>query len=93
MAAVHECGFGLVDHSPYSPDLATSDYFLFPNMNKYKAGKQYIWNGVISAVEDFSEDQDESFYTTKIQVLQHQWKKCVGPPGRLCWKINHIVLD
>ena len=51
-------------------------------MKKHKAGKQY-GNGdeVISAVEDFSEDQDESFYTTKIQVLQHQWKKCVDPRG------------
>ena len=30
MAAVHDCGFELVDHPPYSPDLAPSDYFLFP---------------------------------------------------------------
>ena len=34
MAAVHDCGFELVDHPPYSPDLAPSDYFLFPNMKK-----------------------------------------------------------
>ena len=34
MAAVHDCGFGLVDHPPYSHDLALSDYFLFPNMKK-----------------------------------------------------------
>ncbi|XP_052827628.1 histone-lysine N-methyltransferase SETMAR-like [Octopus bimaculoides] len=33
-AAVNDCGFGLVDHLPYSPDLAPSDYFLFPNMKK-----------------------------------------------------------
>ena len=32
MAAVHEYGFELVDLPPYSPDLAPSDYFLFPNM-------------------------------------------------------------
>ena len=34
MAAVCDCCFELVDHSPYSPDLAPSDYFLFPNMKK-----------------------------------------------------------
>ena len=34
MAAVRDCGFELVDHPPYSPDLAPSDYFLFPNMKK-----------------------------------------------------------
>ena len=41
---------------------------------------------VISAVEEVFEDQDESFYITGIQALQHQWK-CVeacGPQGRLC---------
>ena len=32
MAAVHDCGFTLLDHPPYSPDLAPLDYFLFPNM-------------------------------------------------------------
>ena len=34
MAAVHDCGIELDDHPPYSPDLAPSDYFLFPNMKK-----------------------------------------------------------
>ena len=59
------CGFELVDHLPYSPDLAPSDYFLFPNL----AWKQY-WTDdeVISAVEGFFEDQDESFYTTGIKA-------------------------
>ena len=37
-AAVCDCGFELVDHPPYSPDLELSDYFLFPNMKKHLAG-------------------------------------------------------
>ena len=54
MAAVHDCGFELFDHPPYSPDLAPSDYVLFPNMIKHLAGKQYRTDDeVISAVEDF----------------------------------------
>ena len=36
---------------------------------------------VISAVEDFFEDQDERFYTTGIQALQNRWKKCVDRRG------------
>ena len=55
MAAVHDWGFELVDHPPYSPDLAPSEYLLFPNMKKHLAGKQYWTNNeVIFAVEDFS---------------------------------------
>ena len=32
MSAVYDCGFELIDHPPYSPDLAPSDYLLFPNL-------------------------------------------------------------
>ena len=35
----------------------------------------------IFAVEDVFEAQDESFYTTGIQALQHRWEKCVDRRG------------
>ena len=41
MAAVCDFGFELVDHPPYSPDLAPSDYFLFLNTKKNLAETQY----------------------------------------------------
>ena len=48
---VRGCGFELVDLPPYSPDLASFDYFLFPNMKKHLAGKHYRTDDeVISAV-------------------------------------------
>lgn len=82
MAAVHDCGFELVDHPSYSPGLAPSDYFLFPNMRKHLAGKQYQTDDeVISAAEDFFDHQSESIYTKGIQSLQHRWKKCVDHRG------------
>ena len=81
MAAVHDCGFELVDHPPYSPDLAPSYYFLFPNiMKKHLAGKQYQTDDKC-AVEEFFKNQDESFYPMGIQALQHRWKKCVDWRG------------
>ena len=73
MAAVHDCGFELVDHPPYSPDLAPSDYFLFPNMKKkHLARKQYRTDDEVIGLQlrTFFEDQDESSYTTGIQALQ-----------------------
>ena len=30
MARIHDCGFELVPHPPHSPDLAPSDFHLFP---------------------------------------------------------------
>ena len=82
MSAVHDCGFELIDHPPYSPDLAPSDYFLFPNLKKHLARKRYETNDdVISVVEDFFEGQEENFYATGIRALQHRWKKCVDRRG------------
>ena len=41
-ADVLDCGFELVDHPPHSPDLAPSDYFLFPNMKKKHLSGIYL---------------------------------------------------
>ena len=82
MSAVYDCGFELIDHPPYSPDLAPSDDFLFPNLKKHLAGKRYeIDDDVISAVEDFFESQEDNFYATGNRALQHRWKKCVDRRG------------
>ena len=32
MAAATECGFGVLPHPPYSPDLDPSDFYLFPKL-------------------------------------------------------------
>ena len=78
MAAVHDCGFELVDHCPNAP----THHFLFPNMKKALGWKAVLdRDKVISAVEDFLEDQVESFDTIGIQAPQHWWKKCVDCKG------------
>jgi len=33
-SAAAECGYELVPHPPYSPDLAPSDFYLFPLLKK-----------------------------------------------------------
>ncbi|MCU7903102.1 MAG: transposase [Candidatus Thiodiazotropha sp. (ex Lucinoma aequizonata)] len=82
MAALHDCGFELIGHPPYSPDLAPSDFHLFPNMKKELAGKHYANdNDVISAVEEFLDLQEDTFFASGIQALQHRWQKCVDLQG------------
>ena len=67
MTAVHDCGFELIDHPLYSPDLAPLNYFLFPKLKKHLAGKRYESNDdVISAVEDFFEGQEENLLKCEI---------------------------
>lgn len=38
MNTIHDLGFKTLDHPPYSPDLAPSDYYLFPQLKKNLKG-------------------------------------------------------
>ena len=74
---IHDCGFKLVLHPPYSPDLAPSDFHLFPQMKKVLAGRHFARNDdVIAAVEEFLESQTKEFFYIGIKALQHRWSKC-----------------
>ena len=56
-------GVQMLEHPPYSPDLAPADFFLFPKLKKELAGRHLskddfktIWEGVSRTVaaEDFA---------------------------------------
>ena len=53
MAAMHDCGFILFDLLPYSPDLAPSDYILFPNIERNLARRHFLSEEEVAAVEFF----------------------------------------
>ena len=82
MAAINECGFELLEHPPYSPDLAPSDYYLFPKLKKELCGRHFDTDDdVIGAVNQFLEDQSPDFYKAGISMLYNRWTKCVDLQG------------
>lgn len=82
MATIREQGFELLQHPPYSPDLAPSDYYLFSYLKKHLAGKRfYTDNEVIEATEGFLRSQDKPFFRREIQMLQERWEWCVTLAG------------
>jgi histone-lysine N-methyltransferase SETMAR len=53
-AKLVELGCKLLPHPPYSPDLATYDFFLFPNMKKWLGVKRFASNEeVITETETY----------------------------------------
>ena len=59
MTAATECGFEVLPHAPYSPDMAPSDFSLFPKLKSNLRGTQFGSNeGVITAVNEYLEDQE-----------------------------------
>lgn len=49
-AAVLECGFEEINHPPYIPDLAPSDYLLFPNLKKDLQRKRFADNNELKSI-------------------------------------------
>ena len=86
MAALRDCGFELVDHPPCSPDLALSDYFMFPNMeeNTWLGSSIGPMRRLYLQLRTFIEDQYESLYNTESKHCNTDGKEQVcRPQGRL----------
>lgn len=82
MQKIKDLKFELIAHPPYSPDLAPSDFFLFPNLKKSLAGKRFSSNAeVIAFTEGFFCGLDKSAYKTGMESLEHRLMKCIDVAG------------
>ena len=82
MEAVRECGYELLPHPPYSPDLAPSDFHLFPRLKKHIRGRRFQDDDELTtAVEGFLGDQDVEFFRSGINDWLTRWEKCVNVEG------------
>ncbi|UYV81679.1 hypothetical protein LAZ67_20001957 [Cordylochernes scorpioides] len=80
MAIIYDSGFKLLPNAPYSPDLAPSDFNLFPHLKKSITGIHFRSDEeVIDAVTSFFESLETSFFLEGINALEHRWKK--NTPG------------
>ena len=71
MATQHELHFELLPHSPYSPDLAPSTYWLFADLKRMLQGKRFGSNEeVVSETEASFEAKDKSFYKKASNYLR-----------------------
>lgn len=76
------CGFEILPHPPYSPDIAPSDFFLFPALKSDLRGQHFATdNDVISATEAWFSSKNEDFYKTGLRKVKHRWEKCVTLAG------------
>jgi len=88
VATVRECGFELLSHPPYSPDLAPSDYHVFRSLKDSLRGQRFGCDEeVIHATNDWFELQDEKFFVDGVKSLAHRWEKCVALEGNYVEKL------
>jgi hypothetical protein len=74
--------FEVLNHPPYSPDLAPSDFHLFGPMKEHLRGQKFADdNEVIEAVQSWLKATPESFFLEGIRKLVERWTKCVTKQG------------
>ena len=74
---IEELGFKLAPQSPYSPDLAPSDYYLFANLRRFLSGKYFSTNSeVIHATEDYFRCLPENHFSKGIESVETRWVTC-----------------
>jgi len=86
--------YELLEHPPYSPDLAPSDFSLFPKLKLFLAGQRFSSNQeAIAAVEGYFADLMKNHYRDGIMVLEHRWNKCISLSLMLKNKNNFEIIN
>jgi histone-lysine N-methyltransferase SETMAR len=82
MQKLGEIGFELLPHPPYSPDLAPSDYYLFPQLKKFLKGTKFDSNTEVEqTAEAWFRGQTSEFYLDGLKKLEHRCNKCIVMKG------------
>jgi len=68
-----------LEHPPYSPDLAPSDFCLFPKLKLFLAGQRFFLNQeATAAVEGYFAELTKNHYRNRITVLEHRCNKYIS---------------
>jgi len=74
--------FTVVPHPPYSPDLAPSDFWLFPKWKEMLKCQHFSLDAKVeAAVCKWISNQPESFFMDRMNKWIERLKKCVAING------------
>lgn len=72
----------ILSHPPYSPDLAPSDYHLFPFLKAELGGQHFDSREELQqAVHSFFSNQPREFYAQGIKKLATRYQNCIDRGG------------
>lgn len=77
-----EIGLNVLEHPPYSPDLAPSDFYLFMPMKACLRG-QYLDSAeaVNMKIQNWLDTKDPTFFANGINKLPDRWQRCIKSGG------------
>ncbi len=71
----------IFSHPPYSPDLAPSDFHLFPGLKGEFGGQRFKIDELKNAVNTIFQNLDARWYSAGIEKLVHRFNKCLDRFG------------
>jgi histone-lysine N-methyltransferase SETMAR len=71
-------GWEHLEHAPYSPDLAPSNFHFFPTLKRTLEGHRFATN---KNVEAEVQTQDTDFYQQGFFKLMKRWDICINVSG------------
>lgn len=80
MATIRDAEFEILEHPPYSADLACiSDFYLFPKLKEYLREQRFKnYEAVVAPVQDFLGAQDAEFFKKGILSLEKIYYKFIS---------------
>ncbi|UYV79440.1 hypothetical protein LAZ67_17002625, partial [Cordylochernes scorpioides] len=68
----------ILTHPPYSPELAPSDFYLFPALKLHLGGKHFVNDDEVQAeANHWLRRQDTAWYNSGIKKLLQRYQKCL----------------
>ena len=72
----HVLRFESLPQPPFSPDLDPSDYYLFPNFERWQCDSRFETNEEVEwETEGYFKGFDESYYLEGIEKLEDRWTR------------------
>jgi histone-lysine N-methyltransferase SETMAR len=79
---IKELNWEILDHPPYSPDLAPSDYNLFRSLQNHLNNKKFErFEEVNDVILVYFESKPRSFYKAGIEKLVTRWETVIASNG------------
>lgn len=79
---LNELKFETLPHPPYSPHLASTDFFFFKNLDQFLKDKIFNDEESIKIVfEAFIASREAKFYSNGMKKLISRWEQCAKANG------------
>ena len=81
-AKLRELGCIVLPHSPYSPDLAPTDYKAFRSLQNWLNGKEFATEEVLKeTIQEWIDSKPPGFWVKGIAALPDRWAKTIEFEG------------